>query len=119
MSAAAEPSPVQQAASPVAGGWVGFSGLQKVGLGAAAVVGLAVLVAMPDLFGTPAKPAPTAAPPRTTRSLRPSVVTPTPGRTLSARTTSSCTPGARRSSSVENPVVDTGAAGVAAYRILA
>ena len=41
MSAAAEPSPVQQAASPVAGGWVGFSGLQKVGLGAAAVVGLA------------------------------------------------------------------------------
>lgn len=65
MSAAAEPSPVQQAASPVAGGWVGFSGLQKIGMGVATVAGLAVLVAIPDLFGTPAKPAPTAPPPRT------------------------------------------------------
>ncbi len=39
------------------------------------------------------------APPRTARSLRPPVVIATPGKSATARTTSSCTPGARRTSS--------------------
>ena len=66
MSAPQEPSPVQQAASPVAGGWAGFSGWQKIGAGTACVAALAVVVAMPDLFGGTSKPTAPAAPPPTT-----------------------------------------------------
>lgn len=51
MSGVPQPSPVQQATSPIAGRWQGLKGWHKLGIGAAATAGLVALVVMPGLGG--------------------------------------------------------------------